>query len=214
MEYSALCLSASCYFTMHHWVESCFTFFIPSYQVSMHMDKTPPEPSLGSTVPALFISPHMTPSLWPCAGLSPVSLCLSCTREPKTRCSTPASSRDEHLCQLDRDGQHNAAQCAAGLPSLKSLLLGYDQFNDLQGAQVLCQTIFQVDRSQHILCLGLFLLRNIGISLCWDAWDSCWPISPACRGLSEWQPDIAATPSFVPSASWWGCFQAINENAK
>lgn len=102
------------------------------------MDKMTPEPSLDSTVLALLTSPHMTPSLWPCAGLSPVSLCLSCTREPKTRCSTPASSRDEHLCQLDGDGQHNAALGAAGLSSLEGLLLGYDQFNDLQGPQVLC----------------------------------------------------------------------------
>jgi len=82
--------------TGQHWKVPGSVLFAPSHQVFIHVDEIPTAFSPpGWTVPALSAFPHRghapvpSPLLWPCAGLSPVCSCLSCTGGPSSGPGTP-----------------------------------------------------------------------------------------------------------------------------
>lgn len=83
----------SCPDTRHHWKEPS-SFFTPSFQVFIHSDELPSEPSPGSAVPALCsqegCSSPFSILVALCWTHSVQYVRVSCSEEPKTAHCTPA----------------------------------------------------------------------------------------------------------------------------
>lgn len=78
----------------HQWNYPGSTLFPPSLQVFTAIDKVLSEPPLLQVEQSQFCQPFLlceglSPSWWPFSGLSPVALCLSWAKDPRTGPSIP-----------------------------------------------------------------------------------------------------------------------------
>lgn len=125
--------TSSCPVTEYNWEDSGSIFFIPPQQVFAHIGKILPEPSQGSTVPAISVflrdrgAPDLYPSLWHFSELTPVGPCGFC---PGKAMTGPISPELSHQCWVQ--GKESLPQlagntlpegCCCSLPRRPSLTM-------------------------------------------------------------------------------------------
>ena len=124
-----------------------------------------------------------------------------------SRCVSPGLSRGKGLPSSTR------RQCFSEYsPSgwRKGLLLAHVQLGVHQDHQVLfCRAAFQMLPAYTDAWGYSSPGAELGTSICWASWGSCWPISPACWGSSGQQHNYLVWQQLLPVLHHlhicWGC---------
>lgn len=120
---------------------------------------------------------------------------------------SPGLSRGEedHFPQCADNALSDAAQEDVGLLCIKDILLTHGQLVAHWYAHILPEKLLY--RQLIVACPGYswchsFPEEELGLSLCWTSWGSCWPIF--CRLLrSLWLPEHLSSLSVTPSCFWY-----------